>query len=87
MSGSTGGTRCYVRPPLMLLQFPLTRQLLPAEFKHSLLDARSEGSQLPVTLEQALSYVKENTPMLLFVILAHKYGITTYLNFLSSDNC
>ncbi len=30
--------------------------------------------------------IKKNKPMLLFVILANKYGITTYLNFLSIDN-
>ncbi len=41
----------------------------------------------PVTLGQALSYDKKNNkPVLLFVILANKYGITTYLNFLSIDN-
>ncbi len=33
-----------------------------------------------------LSATIKNKPVLLFVILANKYGITTYLNFLSIDN-
>ncbi len=33
-----------------------------------------------------LSATIKNKPVLLFVILANKYGITTYFNFLSIDN-